>query len=83
MMLLERAVLVVAGLLAVLGVIGWVTGPSPENPVPEVVRVGVERGYFPCEHEDSVGPCYWYAAERGNGQGRSFLIDEYGTVHYN
>lgn len=28
-----------------------------------------------CATEDSPGPCYWDAAEQGNGQGNSFTVD--------
>lgn len=35
----------------------------------------------PCESEDSVS-CYWDASTRGNGQGRSFWVNEYGAVYY-
>ena len=34
-----------------------------------------------CEQEDSVS-CYWDAHTRGNGQGRSFWVNEHGAVHY-
>lgn len=72
---LERAVLAVAGLLAVLGVIGWLTSASPQSPpVSPLIGHAVERGYFPCEYEDSPGPCYWDASERGNGQGEDFVV---------
>lgn len=27
----------------------------------------------PCSHEDSPGPCYWDATERGNHMGHSFI----------
>lgn len=33
------------------------------------------RGYEPCVTEDAAGPCYWDADERGNGEGRSFVVD--------
>ena len=36
----------------------------------------------PCEYEDSTGPCYWDAQVRGNGEGRSFVIDENQEIHY-
>ncbi|MFF8629718.1 hypothetical protein [Streptomyces werraensis] len=35
----------------------------------------------PCEDESSRD-CYWDAATRGNGQGRSFIVDENGHVTY-
>lgn len=34
----------------------------------------------PCEFEDSSGPCYWDATERGNGSGLSFIVTDDGTV---
>jgi hypothetical protein len=35
----------------------------------------------PCAHEDSNG-CYWDAAERSNGIGRSFTASDAGIVTY-
>ena len=29
----------------------------------------------PCAQEDSAGPCYWRAGERGDGRGTSFVVD--------
>lgn len=38
-------------------------------------------GYPPCQTEDSTG-CHWDADTRGNGQGRSFVVDDTGVVTY-
>lgn len=35
----------------------------------------------PCPTEDSVG-CYWDAPTMGNGDGRSYTVDDDGTTHY-
>jgi hypothetical protein len=40
------------------------------------------RGYPPCATEDSVGPCYWDAQERGNGVGHSFVVHADDTLEY-
>lgn len=37
----------------------------------------------PCESEDQeYGPCLWDARSMGNGQGRSFVVEEDGSVSY-
>lgn len=36
------------------------------------------RGYPPCVTEDAAGPCYWDGQERGNGIGRSFVVEPAG-----
>lgn len=62
---------------------GVIVQKATEPPIPtDIVSVAVERGYFPCAHEDSPGPCYWDASVRGNGQGRSFVITDDGEVFY-
>jgi hypothetical protein len=48
-----------------------VVAPSDEA---LAVQAWQEAGYAPCPEEDSVGPCYWDARVRGNGEGRSFLV---------
>jgi hypothetical protein len=40
------------------------------------------QGYKPCATEDSAGPCYWDAAHRGNGKGKSFRVLANGKVEY-
>lgn len=50
-----------------------------------VIRPPVRRArpaMRPCASEDSPGPCYWNAATRGNGAGRSFVVTESGRVVY-
>lgn len=42
--------------------------------------VAQAQGMEPCKHEDSAN-CYWDAAERGNGQGDSF-VDIDGVAYY-
>jgi hypothetical protein len=55
---------------AVFLTVATMTGPSAADCVP------------PCPEEDSVGPCFWDAQERGNGRGLSFTVDSDGTVTY-
>jgi hypothetical protein len=43
---------------------------------------GWTRGYPPCAQEDSPGPCYWDAQERGNGTGHSFVVHADDTLEY-
>lgn len=47
-----------------------------------IVDKAQEIGYVPCANEDSVGPCYWDAAKRGNGQGTSFIVTDDNEVFY-
>lgn len=61
------AVIVAVG-LAAGGVIGALNDTAPLPP--------------PCKMEDSAGPCYWDAERRGNGEGRSFVVNEDNTVYY-
>lgn len=80
---LERTVWALAALFAVLVVVGWAGRSTPQRAVNPLIERAVEMGYFPCEREDSVGPCYWDASVRGNGQGRSFVVTDDGEVFYN
>ncbi len=74
LMPVERAVLAVAGVSLLAGVIGWVGGSTPEEPLRPFVANAVEKGYMPCPTEDyALTPCYWDARTMGNGQGRSYL----------
>jgi len=42
---------------------------------------GCESIMPPCDSEDSTGPCFWDARERGNGLGSSFVaIPDMGVV---
>jgi hypothetical protein len=38
--------------------------------------------YKPCAFEDSPGPCYWNAPQRGDRGGLSFWVDPAQNVHY-
>ena len=66
--------------LSALCAILWVRTPQTE--VSPLIQRAVEMGYFPCEREDSVGPCYWDAQQRGNGKGRSFVVTDDGEIFY-
>ena len=70
---LERAVLAVAALCILLGVIGWVSSSTAEKPVSPLIAAAIEKGYMPCPTEDALLPCYWDASRQGNGEGRSFV----------
>lgn len=50
-----------------------VPSPSPRY-LPNLPR--------PCWTEDDPGPCYWNAAYRGNGIGRSFVVQDDGRIAY-
>lgn len=79
---LERFAVLLAVVFAALVVVGWVGRSTPERPSNPLIEKAVESGYFPCETEDAVGPCYWDAAVQGNGQGRSFVVTDDGEVFY-
>ncbi len=67
----KRRTLAVVMMLAGLvtgALVQWAPDPAPDIP--------------PCATEDAPGPCYWDADERGNGQGRSFTVDEHDVVTY-
>lgn len=51
-----------------------VTGCEPKKTAPQDLP--------PCPTEDSGQNCFWDAQQRGNGQGRSFWVDEHGIPHY-
>lgn len=83
-------ILTLAALLipATLGLLGALADAAPIPAGSHVVvirddalRVSERLVLPPCESEDSAGPCYWDAATRGNGIGRSFWIDGAGVVH--
>lgn len=46
------------------------------------VEVPMKMPTEPCATEDSPGPCFWDAGQRGNGRGFSFWIDKNGCRHY-
>lgn len=51
------------------------------------IAVGREQGLAEspfrtaCKTEDSTA-CHWRADQRGNGEGRSFVVDRNGTIYY-
>lgn len=71
---LAIVLLIVAAVLSVLTALG---GTVSDDTAPDW-----QRGYPPCAAEDSPGPCYWDATERGNGAGRSFVVHADGTVAF-
>jgi hypothetical protein len=83
--------LILAGMVGLIA-IGSISDPHYEyepRPNPTEARAEVEsieefmRSAEPCESEDQqVGPCYWNAKVRGNGQGRSFFVDADGNITY-
>ena len=78
---LERLLLALGlTLAAVVGVRALVAPEGPERPA--IVSYAVERGYMPCEEEDSAGPCYFDATRAGNGQGKSFVVTVDNEVFY-
>lgn len=38
-----------------------------------LLTIGAQAATTPCASEDSTGPCYWNASERGNHEGHSFV----------
>jgi hypothetical protein len=34
----------------------------------------------PCQTEDQTTACYWDATQHGNGQGRSFIVTDSGSI---
>lgn len=63
-------------LIALVLTAGAVVGMAVPAQAPQETR------YLPCATEDAPGPCYWDAQIMGNGEGRSFLVHEDGTVQY-
>lgn len=72
--LTRRGELVVRGLAfaALIGTSAAVFAASDNGPAPMP----------PCVQEDSPGPCFWDAGERGNGEGSSFWVGADQVVHY-
>lgn len=66
-----RLAVVFAAIVA-LAVSSFYLGYRAHGPVP----------LRPCVTEDSDGPCYWDATARGNGHGRSFVVDAHNRVIY-
>ena len=82
--------MVVALVLGVMGLVGCVPAYAAEDTAPDggwvLAATGAPvdvSGTPACESEDQeYGPCLWDARSMGNGQGRSFIIEEDGSVSY-
>ena len=82
--------MVVALVLGVVGLVGCVPAYAAEDAVPAGGWVLAETGATvdvsetpACESEDQeYGPCLWDARTVGNRQGRSFIVEEDGSVSY-
>ena len=82
--------MVVALVLGVVGLVGCVPAYAAEDAAPAggwvLASTGapVDVSETPaCESEDQeYGPCLWDARSMGNGQGRSFIVEEDGSVSY-
>ena len=81
---------VVALVLGVLALVGCVPAYAAEDTAPAGGWVLTETGAPvdvsgtpACESEDQeYGPCLWDARSMGNGSGRSFIVEEDGSVSY-
>lgn len=82
--------MVVALVLGVMALVGCVPAYAAEGDAPTgswvLASTGapVDVSETPaCESEDQeYGPCLWDARTMGNGQGRSFVVEEDGSVSY-
>ena len=82
--------MVVALVLGVMGLVGCVPAYAAEGDAPAGGWVLAETGAPvdvsatpACESEDQeYGPCLWDARTMGNRQGRSFIVEEDGSVSY-
>lgn len=82
--------MVVALVLGVMGLAGCVPAYAAEGGAPVGGWVLASNGRPvdvsetpACESEDQeYGPCLWDARSMGNGQGRSFVVEEDGSVSY-
>ena len=82
--------MVVALVLGVMGLVGCVPAYAGEGEATAGSWVLAETGAPvdvsetpACESEDQeYGPCLWDARTMGNGQGRSFIVEEDGSVSY-
>lgn len=82
--------MVVALVLGVMGLVGCVPAYAVEGDAPAGGWVLASNGRPvdvsetpACESEDQeYGPCLWDARSMGNGQGRSFVVEEDGSVSY-
>lgn len=82
--------MVVALVVGVLALVGCVPAYAAEGAAPSGGWVLAEtgapvdvEGMVACEDEgQEYGPCLWDARSMGNGQGRSFIVEEDGSVSY-
>lgn len=82
--------MVVALVLGVMGLAGCVPAYAAEDTAPAggwvLAATGAPvdvSGTPACESEDQeYGPCLWDARSMGNGSGRSFIVEEDGSVSY-
>lgn len=82
--------MVVALVLGVFALVGCVPAYAAEDTAPAGGWVLAEtgapvdvEGVAACEDEgQEFGPCLWDARTMGNGQGRSFIVEEDGSVSY-
>lgn len=80
----------VALVLGVMALVGCVPAYAAEEPTPTggwvLASTGAPvdvSGTPACESEDQeFGPCLWDARSMGNGSGRSFIVEEDGSVSY-
>lgn len=81
---------VMALVVGVLALVGCVPAYAAEDAAPSGGWVLAEtgapvnvEGMVACEDEgQEFGPCLWDARSMGNGQGRSFIVEEDGSVSY-
>ena len=82
--------MVMALVLGVMGLVGCVPAYAAEGATPAGGWVLAETGAPvdvsetpACEDEgQEYGPCLWGARSMGNGQGRSFIVEEDGSISY-
>lgn len=82
--------MVVALVLGVMALVGCVPAYAAEGTAPAggwvLAATGAPvdvEGMVACEDEgQEFGPCLWDARSMGNGQGRSFIVEEDGSVSY-
>jgi hypothetical protein len=58
------------------------TTHATPHATPRIIERAISKGYQPCIEEDSIGPCYWDATVRGNGKGRSFVINKHNRIRF-
>nr|DAT51341.1 MAG TPA: hypothetical protein [Caudoviricetes sp.] len=89
-MMVKAMRMVVALVLGFVALVGCVPAYAAEGAAPAGGWVLAEtgapvnvEGMVACESEDQeFGPCLWDARSMGNGAGRSFIVEEDGSVSY-